>query len=109
FCLNNKVNVDEALKWADRSISMNENFTNTRTKAGLLELKGDKTASAALYEKSKTLAATEVDVNNLGYVLLGAGKVDEAIEMFKKNTREHPKSWNVWDSLGEGYANKGEK
>jgi tetratricopeptide (TPR) repeat protein len=109
FCLQNKINVDEALKWADKSISMNENFVNTRVKSGLLELKGDKAASAALFEKAKTLAKSEADVNNLGYVLLGQGKTDEAIEVFRKNVKDHPKSWNVWDSLGEGYATKGDK
>jgi tetratricopeptide (TPR) repeat protein len=109
FCLQNKTNVDEALKWADKSISMNENFVNTRVKSGLLELKGDKAASAALFEKAKTLAKSEADVNNLGYVLLGQGKTDEAIEVFRKNVKDHPKSWNVWDSLGEGYATKGDK
>jgi tetratricopeptide (TPR) repeat protein len=109
FCLQNKSNVDEALTWADKSISMNENFVNTRVKAGLLELKGDKAASAALFEKSKTLATSENDVNNLGYVLLQQGKLDEAIEVFRKNVKGHPKSWNVWDSLAEAYAAKGDK
>src|SRR5258706_10133579 len=62
FCLQNKVNVDEALTWSDKSIAINENFANTRVKAGLLELKGDTAAAAALMEKAKTLATTEVDV-----------------------------------------------
>jgi Tfp pilus assembly protein PilF len=78
-------------------------------KSGLLELKGDKAASAALFEKAKTLATSEADVNNLGYVFLGQQKTDEAIEVFKKNVKDHPKSWNVWDSLAEGYAAKGDK
>lgn len=109
FCLQNKINVDEALTWSDKSLEINENFANTRVKAGLLELKGDKAAGATLMEKAKTLATSEVDVNNLGYILLGGGKSDEAIETFRKNVKDHPKSWNVWDSLAEGYATKGDK
>jgi Tfp pilus assembly protein PilF len=53
--------------------------------------------------------APEADVNNLGYQFLGGGKIDDAIEVFKKNTELFPDSWNVWDSLAEGYMNKGDK
>jgi cytochrome c-type biogenesis protein CcmH/NrfG len=31
------------------------------------------------------------------------------IEVFILNTKRHPESANVWDSLGEGYVNKGDK
>ena len=34
--------------------------------------------------------------------------MDEAIEIFKKNVEMNPDSWNVYDSLGEGYMNKGD-
>lgn len=108
YCMRSKVNVDEALTWADRSIRMQETFNNLRTKAGLLELKGDTKAAAALRDRSMTIA-TEADVNGHGYQLLGAGKTDEAIEVFKKNVKDHPKSWNVYDSLGEAYERKGDR
>jgi tetratricopeptide (TPR) repeat protein len=52
--------------------------------------------------------STEADINNLGYQYLGANQVDKAIETFKKNVKDYPESWNVYDSLGEGYAAKGE-
>lgn len=53
--------------------------------------------------------ATEADINLHGYQLMNAGKTDEAIAMFKKNAKDHPGSWNVYDSLGEAYEKKGEK
>lgn len=34
---------------------------------------------------------------------------DKAIKMFVLNTQRHPKSANVWDSLGEAYALSGDK
>ncbi|HET8836812.1 MAG TPA: hypothetical protein VFN08_18935, partial [Gemmatimonadales bacterium] len=40
---------------------------------------------------------------------MGQGKVDSAIAIFRKNTRDYPKSWNTYDSLGEAYARKGDK
>ena len=48
-------------------------------------------------------------MNAYGYQLLGEGKVDSAIVVFQKNVKDYPKSWNVYDSLGEAYATKGDK
>jgi glyoxylase-like metal-dependent hydrolase (beta-lactamase superfamily II) len=49
----------------------------------------------------------ENDFNTLGYRLMGSGKIDEAIEVFKLNIDAFPKSWNVYDSLAEAYITKG--
>ena len=108
YAMRNKVNLDEAMTWVDRSITMQENFNNLRTKAGLLEAKGDAAAAKLLNDKAMKIA-TEADINAYGYQLLGAGKTDEAIEMFRKNVKDHPASWNTYDSLGEGYDRKGDK
>jgi Flp pilus assembly protein TadD len=35
--------------------------------------------------------------------------LDEAITIFKLNIKNHPDSWNTYDSLGEALNNKGEK
>jgi predicted Zn-dependent protease len=50
-----------------------------------------------------------VDLNTYGYQLLGEKKTDDAIAIFQRNVKEHPASWNVYDSLAEGYATKGDK
>jgi tetratricopeptide (TPR) repeat protein len=107
WCARNNINTDEALAWADRSISMQKTFANLRTKAALLEKKGDAKTAAALRVEAMPLA-TEVDVNNLGYQLLGDGKTTEALDLFRKNTVDHPQSWNVWDSLAEGLEKSGD-
>jgi hypothetical protein len=108
WCLAKDVNLDEATAWADRSIAMQENYTNLQVKAGLLEKRGD----AAGAEKARTRAlamAAEADINAYGYQLLGQGKVDSALAMFRKNVKDYPKSWNTYDSLGEALAQKGDK
>lgn len=107
WCARNNINTDEALSWADRSISMQKTFANLRTKAALLEKKGDAKTAAALRAEAMRLA-TEADVNNLGYQLLGDGKTAEALEFFRKNAVDHPQSWNVWDSLAEGLEKSGD-
>ena len=108
WCARNDVNLDEAMAWVDRSLTMRESFTGLRTKAALLEKKGDAKGAEAL--RAKALAkATEVEVNQLGYALLGQKKVDEALALFQRNVQDHPDSWNAYDSLAEAYALKGDK
>ena len=53
--------------------------------------------------------ATEADVNVVGYQLMAQGKLDEAIAMFRKNVKDYPRSWNVYDSLGEALAKQGNR
>ena len=102
------MNLAEASEWAQNSIAINENFQNLRLKATLLEKQGDATNAATLRSRAFELA-TEPDINLYGYQLLGEGKVDSAIVVFQKNAKDYPKSWNVYDSLGEAYAVKGDK
>jgi tetratricopeptide (TPR) repeat protein len=51
----------------------------------------------------------EARLNDTGYVLLGAGKTQEAIEVFQLNVRLFPTSANTYDSLGEAQAAAGDK
>jgi hypothetical protein len=107
FCVHNNVDLPEALTWADRSIALNENFGNLRTKASILEKMGKEVEVTALRERSLELA-TEIDLNQLGYTFLQGGKTKEAIEVFQKNVKAHPSSWNVYDSLAEGLEKSGD-
>jgi tetratricopeptide (TPR) repeat protein len=49
------------------------------------------------------------ELNQLGYVLLRNGRVEDAIAIFNANVEAFPQAWNVYDSLGEAYAAKGQK
>jgi CubicO group peptidase (beta-lactamase class C family) len=51
----------------------------------------------------------ERELNALGYQLLGAGRVADAIEIFKLNVEAYPQAFNTYDSLGEAYAAAGER
>ncbi len=107
YAFQNNLDTDEALIWADRSIDINRNFQNLWTKANLLEKKGI-TADVEKIRNEAWEVSTEADINNLGYQYLGSNQVDKAIETFKKNVEDYPESWNVYDSLAEGYALNGE-
>jgi len=48
-------------------------------------------------------------INQFGYGLLRADKMDEAVEAFEENVKLHPESANVYDSLAEALERKGAK
>jgi hypothetical protein len=108
YALQNKVNFDEALVWADKSIAASKTFLTLSTKANILRAM-DKTADADKVMNDAYAVGTEAEINAYGYQLLTRGQQDKAIEVFVINTQKNPKSANVWDSLGEGYFLKGDK
>ena len=56
-----------------------------------------------------SLYFSEQKLNQAGYGYLQAGKVKEAIELFKLNVLAYPDSWNTYDSLAEAYIADGNK
>jgi len=106
--LQNKINYDQALKWIDQAIAQNNSFVTLNIKSGILKAMGN-TAEGDKITADAIAVATENELNLYAYQLMNQGQQDKAIEMFKLNTERHPKSANAWDSLGEGYATKGDK
>jgi tetratricopeptide (TPR) repeat protein len=52
----------------------------------------------------------EAFVNTQAYILMNEpGKINDAIELLEMNVANYPASYNVYDSLGDGYAKKGDK
>ncbi|NNF57476.1 MAG: DUF2911 domain-containing protein [Rhodothermaceae bacterium] len=107
FALQTQTRMGEALGWVDRSIGINQNGTNLGTKMGLLFALG-RAGEADALEDDFFAAATENDVNAYGYLLLSAGRTDDALVVFRKNVADYPQSWNPHDSLGETLAGIGQ-
>jgi len=71
-------------------------------------------AAVAQYRNLRTASPegydfSEEQLNTLGYGLLGAKRVKDAIEILKLNVEAYPQSANVYDSLGEAYMTDGAK
>lgn len=64
------------------------------------------------YEKIRKQPAytlNEKDINQMGYNLIGVGKIKEALVLLNINVLQFPRSANVWDSRGEAYMLNGDK
>ena len=108
WCLTNDYDLDQGLGWVNRSIGMQTTYANLNTKAAILEKKKDSKGAAELRAEAMKIA-TEADINNLAYQRLAEKKYSEALALFRQNVKDHPKSWNCYDSLGEALANTGDK
>ena len=108
YALQNKTGYEQALQWSDQALAQNTSFNTLNTKANLLRAMG-KTADADTVMNKAIAIATENELNQYGYTLLAAGQYDKAIDVFTLNTKRNPKSANAFDSLGEGFATKGDK
>lgn len=108
YCLNNNINHEEAIKWADVAIQRNKSFPTLTTKAGLLNQKG-KTAEADKMLDEAVAMGTKQQLNNLGYQLLNLKRYPKAIAVFKANIQKDPNDPNSYDSLGEAYKIAGDK
>ena len=108
YALQNKTGYEQALQWSDQAVAQNPSFNTLSTKGNLLRAMG-KMADADTMMNKAIAIANENELNIYGYNLLNAGQQDKAIEIFILNTKRNPKSANAFDSLGEGYATKGDK
>ncbi len=108
YCMNNNVNLEEGLQWAELSINNQKQFGNLFAKAGILKLMGKPNAEVFPIADEAAQLANIGQLNFMGYQMLGQQEVDKAIEYFQLNVKKNPTDANVYDSLGEAYKTKGE-
>ena len=108
WALNNTTNLDLAETWADTAVALAPTFASYNLKAAILDRRGKK-AEADSLRKAHLATANEAQLNAYGYQLLNQKRNSEALAIFIRNTKDHPESWNAWDSLGEAYAVTGDK
>lgn len=108
YAASNNVNLEQASKWSDQAININKSFQTLNVKATILR-QTNKVAEADKLMKEAVALGNENELNAYGYTLLAQGENDKAIEIFTVITTRYPASANAFDSLGEGYATKGDK
>jgi Protein of unknown function (DUF2911) len=119
FCADNKINLEEALSWADKAINGpfrgatigHEDFSTLSTQAAVLVALGRESEADTVMQKAMHLPGTEAySVYAYGMGLLRNDKKDKAIKVFTFNQQQHPQD-KFWTSLGlaRGYTALGDK
>lgn len=113
FCANNNMNLEEALTWADNSISApfigEKNFTTMSAKAAVLNaMKKTDEANAVMDEAVRLPGVPVFQIHAYGRQLITQGKKDAALKIFQYNAEANPGVWPVHLGLARGYAAVGD-
>jgi Protein of unknown function (DUF2911) len=119
FCADNKVNLEEALTWAEKAINApfrgatvgHEDFSTLSTKAAVLEAMGREADADAVMKKALHVPGTDAySIYAYGMGLLRKDKKSKAMEVFTFNRQQHSDD-KFWTSLGlaRGYTAIGDK
>ena len=98
FCLTRKINLDEALRWADASVQNEERFDNLSTKADILKALNRPDEAKAAWNHALEIA-TPVQLYSYGRRLQGEKKGAEAMEIFQAVAKRFPQT--VYGHLAE--------
>lgn len=99
FCLNNSVNLEEALTWIDQSIRTEENYQNLMLKAEILEKLG-KTADVGAVKKKAYKIATEMDYRR--YIMNYLSDKAKAVEYIMECANRF-KTMTAWRAVARVY------
>jgi hypothetical protein len=89
FCLTRKINLDEALRWADASIQNEERFENLSTKADILKALNRPDEAKAAWNHALEIAKGP-QLYSYGRQLQNQKKGSEAMEIFKEVAKRFP-------------------
>jgi len=115
FCLRYKINLEEALTWADTAITDQyfgqKNFNTLSTKANVLTTLGrTEEANKVMDEAIEQPTATVQAVHQYGRQLLAAGNSTKALQIFQYNFKKHPEEkFTTYVGLARGYTAIGDK
>jgi len=107
WLLDTNTNLDQAMKWEDRSIVMEERFENLLGKSAILEAQGKKQEAAAMKAKALDIA-TGLQLHGYGRGLQFQKKQDEGFAVFKINVKKHPNEWYSHGELARMASAKGD-
>src|SRR6266403_3992116 len=91
FCLTRKINLDEALGWADASIQNEERFDNLSTKADILKALNRPDEAKTAWNHALEIA-TPVQLYSYGRRLQSEKKGAEAMEIFQGVAKRFPQT-----------------
>jgi tetratricopeptide (TPR) repeat protein len=109
YCLQNDVQLEEALAWQEQTISLpwmgGKNYTTMQTKAGLLmKLGRTEEGISTMMETVKDPSTSVLQVHQSGRQLIALGYPDKAMKIFTYNAEKNGDVWPVNVGLARGYA-----
>jgi DUF2911 family protein len=107
YLADNKLNPEEALKDANKSIELEDRFENEITKARLLDTLNRKEEATVARNKAVDMG-TAIQLHGYGRQLQIQGKQEEAFVVYRANIKKYPTHWMVHNELARIAVAKGD-
>ncbi len=107
YLLQEKIDLDEALKYSDRSIQNEARYDNFMTRAQVLDALGRKDEAAVARNKALTMA-NAIQMHSYARQLQIDGKQNEAFAIYRDNAKKNPDQWIVHVGLSRMYSAQGD-
>ena len=107
YLLDNKVDLNEALSYEDKSIQNEERFDNLVTKSRILDALGRKDEAATTKNKAMAVASP-LQLHIYARGLQGQKRQDEAFAIFRSNAKKYPNQWFVHSGMARVYSGQGD-
>jgi tetratricopeptide (TPR) repeat protein len=106
YLLAEKIGLDDALTYANKSIENEDRYDNEMTKAKVLDSLNRKD-EAATAEKRALELASPFELHAYARQLMGEKRNEEAFAIFRENANKHPEQWFVHVGLARMYSAQG--
>ncbi|HLX86449.1 MAG TPA: DUF2911 domain-containing protein [Terriglobales bacterium] len=103
YLLTEKIDPDDALKYADKSIENEDRFENEITKSKALTALNRKDDAMAAQKKAVDLAGPQ-QLHQFARQLMGEKRNEEAYAVWRENAKKHPDQWFVHAGLARMYS-----
>ena len=108
YCAQYQINNKEALEWIDKSISMQENFSNYDVKAKLLKQAGDQNGAQQAMIRALEVGSP-IYLERYGRRLMREKDFKQADEVFKKALKKDSNYWRAHYNRGKALTELGDK
>jgi len=103
YLLAEKVGLDDALTYSNKSIENEDRYENEMSKSQVLTALNRKDEAAAAEKKALALAGP-LQLHQYARLLLGQKRNEEAYAIFRDNAQKHPDQWFVHTGLARMYS-----
>lgn len=106
YLLTEKIALDDALTYANKSIENEDRYDNELTKSKVLTALNRKDEAATARKKALEMASP-LQIHLYARQLQGEKRSEEAFVIFRENAKKHPDQWFVHSGLARMYCAQG--
>jgi len=106
YLLTEKIALDDALTYANKSIENEDRYDNELTKSKVLTALNRKDEAATAQKRALDIASP-LQIHMFARGLQGEKRNEEAFAIFRENAKKHPDQWFVHSGLARIYCSQG--